>query len=172
MDETFDKWLNRLILILLGVLIVLSVLKGLDEPPKRRWYQGMPDANGLISLMNTPCYQLNERLAYLRACVREERDTPPDETDCPAEMPSGMTYEPNTTTMAELLIKQLEDRQTSYACVGFNTDITLNDPAKTGVLDPENPDASWAKHQKQILDQLEKSREITEQLKEEANDQN
>lgn len=172
MVSTIDRWLNRLILILLGVMFILAIFKSADRPAPTRKYNGVPDASGLISLMNTPCYQLEERLAFLRACKVDEGEDVDGGIKCPSVAPNGVNYVPATKTMADLLIKQLEDRQTSYACEGFNSDPVLNDPAKTGVLDAENPGLGWAEHQKQILEKREQSREIAEKLEEEKHDQN
>lgn len=116
MFRLLDTTLNRLILALLGVLLLFALFHDGSGNPSRRGYQGTPDASELISLMNTPCYQLDERLAFLRACVRPDRPEGDDETDCPAVAPLGVNYEPPTVTMADLLIRQLEERQASYAC--------------------------------------------------------
>lgn len=143
---TFDKWLNRSILGALLVAIVIAFFVAIDDPPRRSTPQITMDTSSLISILNSPCPLIDQRLTYFESCRRiVGGDTGRELIVCPAAPPQGVTYKPTSMSMVTSVISSLKSQKQSGRCAFMNMDVELGD------LDG----LSWSENQQQILDQLD-----------------
>ena len=155
-----DRFLNRVILLLLGVIVLVAIFKSMDSPRQSSIRNLGLDTSAIMSVMDPGCYRVEDTLAFMRACA----DVPEGETAavCPAEAPDWVRYRPLTKSMADVLVSQLEARERSAECRAF-----LSDPFE-GLTDEER-NMSWSELQQH---RLELQAEIEAAEETENDDQN
>ena len=106
MIEWLDRFLNRIIFLLIGVAGLIAMFQAMSSPRPPPIRELGLDSSALLSVMNPSCYRVAETLAFVRACA----DVPEGETGvaCPLEAPEWVRFRPETSTMADLLVEQLE----------------------------------------------------------------
>lgn len=138
-----DRFLNRVLLLLFGVMGLIAILKVMSEPRTPNYREIGMDTSALMSVMRPHCYRVPDTLAFMRACA----DVPVGETGvaCPVEAPDWVRYRPLTKQMADLLVTQLEARQVSAECQALQ-----RDPFEG--LSPEERNLSWSELQQRRLE--------------------
>ncbi len=143
MIEWLDRFLNRIIFLLIGVAGLIAMFQAMSSPRPPPIRELGFDGSALMSVMNPSCYRVEETLAFVRACA----DVPEGEAGvaCPLEAPEWVRFRPETSTMADLLVEQLEARQASDECQAL-----ARDPFEG--LTAEERNMSWSELQQRRLE--------------------
>ncbi len=143
MIEWLDRFLNRIIFLLIGVAGLIAMFQAMSSPRPPSMRDIAVDSSALMSVMNPSCYRVDATLAFMRACA----DVPEGETGvaCPFEAPEWVRFRPQTNAMADLLVEQLEARQQSAECQAL-----LRDPFEG--LTTEERNMSWSELQQRRLE--------------------
>ena len=160
MIEWLDRFLNRIIFLLIGVAGLIAIFQAMSSPRPPSIRELSVDTSALMSVMMPSCSRVEDTLTFMRSCA----DVPEGETGvaCPLEAPEWVRFRPETSTMADLLVEQLEARQASAECQAL-----ARDPFEG--LTAEERNMSWSELQQR---RLELQAEIEAAEENETDDQN
>lgn len=153
----FDRLLNRLLIGCGAFLFILAFIASEDGPSSQPDLVRTMNTNGFISLLQTPCPLIDQRVAYFEACEPVEDEEGNTSVVCPEEMPQGLTYKPTTMELVTSTINALKSRQASSMCSYLQMD-----PIEI----PDVDELGWSESQKLMLEQLESTKEAVDRLNE------
>lgn len=148
----FDRLLNRLLIGCGAFLFILAFIASEDGPSSSTDFRAL-DTSGFISLLQTPCPLIDQRVAYFEACKAVENEEGTTQIVCPEDVPQGVTYKPTTMELVTSTINALKSRKASSMCSYLQT---------SPIEVPDINELGWSESQKLMLEQLESAIEAVD----------